>query len=73
MLGDKETDVLDSKVHLCYTNLYKYWIMVTAVAASSPDVGSSRKMIPGDTISSIAILVLFFSPPDIPRFNAVPT
>ena len=55
------------------TDLYKYCIIVTAVAASNPEVGSSRKRIPGDTISSIAILVLFFSPPDIPRFNEVPT
>ena len=44
-----------------------------AVAASNPLVGSSRNSIPGDTISSIAILVLFLSPPDIPRMYSVPT
>jgi len=53
--------------------LYKYWTTEVAVAASSPEVGSSRNIIPGDTISSIAIVVLFLSPPDIPRFNGVPT
>jgi len=40
-----------------------------AVVASRPVVGSSRNNTAGDTIISIAILVRFLCPPDIPRIN----
>ena len=42
------------------------------VLASSPVVGSSRKRTEGEVISSIAIDVLFLSPPDTPLINSVP-
>jgi hypothetical protein len=44
-----------------------------AVNESSPDVGSSKKMILGLVISSYPIEVLFLSPPDIPLTRSVPT
>lgn len=44
-----------------------------AVAASSPDVGSSRKRTAGSFMSSMPIIVLFFSPPEIPLIISVPT
>ncbi|TNN89466.1 hypothetical protein EYF80_000069 [Liparis tanakae] len=40
-----------------------------AVLASSPVVGSSRKRTEGSVISSMAMFILFFSPPEIPRVN----
>ena len=40
-----------------------------AVVASSPVVGSSRNSTAGDTIISMAMLVRFFCPPEIPRIN----
>lgn len=44
-----------------------------AVLASRPVVGSSKKRTGGSMISSIPILVLFLSPPEIPRMSCVPT
>ena len=44
-----------------------------AVVASNPVVGSSRNSTAGDTIISMAMLVRFFCPPEIPRINWVPT
>jgi len=44
-----------------------------AVDASSPVVGSSRNRIPGATINSIPMLVLFLSPPEMPLIYSVPT
>ena len=44
----------------------------TAVWASRPVVGSSRKRTWGSIMSSIPMLVLFLSPPDTPRKNGVP-
>lgn len=40
-----------------------------AVLASSPEVGSSRKSTEGSIISSMPMLVLFLSPPEIPRIT----
>lgn len=40
---------------------------------SNPDVGSSRKMTFGFVISSTAIAVHFFSPPDNPLIMTLPT
>ena len=39
----------------------------TAVLASNPVVGSSKHRMLGEVISSIPMLVRFFSPPDTPR------
>lgn len=44
-----------------------------AVLASSPVVGSSRKRTDGSIISSMPMLVLFLSPPEMPRISCVPT
>ena len=44
-----------------------------AVAESSPVVGSSRNTISGDMISSIPMLVHFFSPLETPLKISVPT
>lgn len=44
-----------------------------AVEASRPVVGSSRKRMLGDTMSSMAMQVLLRSPPDTPLMNSVPT
>lgn len=65
-------------------DLKKIWIAVCvclfkssstelAVLASRPVVGSSKKRTDGSMISSIPILVLFLSPPEIPRMSCVPT
>ena len=54
------------------TNSWSMRITDTAVAASNPVVGSSRNRMAGEAISSIAILVLFLSPPDIPLTNWLP-
>lgn len=40
-----------------------------AVLASSPEVGSSRKSTEGSMTSSMPMLVLFLSPPEIPRLT----
>lgn len=45
----------------------------TAVNASNPVVGSSRKRYWGSIINSIPILVLFRSPPLTPRMKLLPT
>lgn len=39
---------------------------------SSPDVGSSRKIILGSVINSTPIAVLFRSPPEIVFFSTLP-
>lgn len=44
-----------------------------AVLESSPVVGSSRKRTEGSIMSSMPMLVLFRSPPEIPRISWVPT
>ena len=44
-----------------------------AVLASRPVVGSSRNSTDGSMISSIPMLVLFLSPPEIPLIIWVPT
>ena len=49
------------------------WMTESAVPASSPVVGSSRKMMLGLMMSSIPTFVLFRSPPDTPRMTSVPT
>ena len=55
-----------------FTYSFNSLITETAVAASSPVVGSSRNMISGEIINSIPMLVRFFCPPDIPLINSVP-
>ena len=52
-------------MYLCSSNITAF-----AVEASSPVVGSSRYKTDGEIISSIAILVLFLSPPDTPRMKS---
>ena len=56
-------------------NTYSFNNLITdmAVDASSPVVGSSKNRIPGAMINSIPILVRFFSPPEMPLINSVPT
>ena len=44
-----------------------------AVLASRPVVGSSKKRTEGSMMSSMPMLVLFLSPPEIPRIIWVPT
>lgn len=55
-----------------YTYLCSRRITDRAVVASSPVVGSSRNNTAGDTIISMAMLVRFLCPPDMPRINWVP-
>jgi hypothetical protein len=43
-----------------------------AVKESNPDVGSSRRITNGSETNSIAIDVLFLSPPEIPLIIAPP-
>mmetsp|Transcript_4291 Transcript_4291/g.16791 ORF Transcript_4291/g.16791 Transcript_4291/m.16791 type:complete len:92 (+) Transcript_4291:150-425(+) len=47
-------------------------ITLTAAAASSPEVGSSRKMTSGCFTSATAMLSRRFCPPDKPLMNSVP-
>ena len=54
------------------TNLCNICITDSAVAASSPVVGSSRNNMPGDTTISMAMLHRFLCPPDTPRESGVP-
>mmetsp|Transcript_13941 Transcript_13941/g.43555 ORF Transcript_13941/g.43555 Transcript_13941/m.43555 type:complete len:245 (+) Transcript_13941:1237-1971(+) len=48
-------------------------IVECAPYESSPDVGSSRKMIEGSVTSSTPIAVRFFSPPESPLTYSLPT
>mmetsp|Transcript_26811 Transcript_26811/g.71857 ORF Transcript_26811/g.71857 Transcript_26811/m.71857 type:complete len:298 (-) Transcript_26811:498-1391(-) len=52
---------------------FKHCMSSCAVFASSPEVGSSRKMMLGSATSSIATLTRFFCPPEMPRRAAPPT
>ena len=49
------------------------FMQINAVNESNPDVGSSKIKTYGFDISSIPILVLFLSPPEIPFIKASPT
>mmetsp|Transcript_4795 Transcript_4795/g.9508 ORF Transcript_4795/g.9508 Transcript_4795/m.9508 type:complete len:274 (-) Transcript_4795:450-1271(-) len=58
--------IVATTVRPAAARLLSVWTTLKAVNVSRPEVGSSRNRMEGSVMSSIAIAVLFLSPPEIP-------